>query len=94
MPDVGFLVIELPAALLMRVIPAQFVFGGAVLVFGLCATLISVATGFAGLMVLRLFLGFGEAVMTLGFLYCSLWYKSEELALRSGKSPVPRFGTL
>jgi MFS family permease len=54
------------------------------MLFGLCATLISVTTNLAGLLVLRTFLGMGEAILTLGFLYLSFWYRPEELALRSG----------
>lgn len=80
----GYLIAELPIALLMRIVPAQFVFGGAILVFGLCSTLIAFSGGYAGLMVLRTLLGLGEAVLTLGFLYLSLWYKPDELAFRSG----------
>jgi hypothetical protein len=56
----------------MRIIPAKFVFGGAILLFGLCATCMVVAGGYAGLVVLRTILGMGEAVFTLGFLYLSL----------------------
>ena len=68
----------------MRVVRAQWVFGGAILSFGVFATLITISGGFAGLMVLRLLLGLCEAILTLGFLYLSLWYRPEELALRSG----------
>jgi MFS family permease len=72
-------------ALLMRIIPTQLVFGGAILLFGLCATCIAFSGGYAGLMVLRTLLGLGEAVLTLAFLYLSLWYKPDELAFRSGR---------
>ena len=82
---VGFLVSELPSALLIRVIPAQHVFGGAIVLFGVCAVCMSAAGGYAGMMVLRTILGIGEAVLTLGFLYLSLWYKADELAFRCGK---------
>jgi MFS family permease len=92
---VSFLVAELPMALLMRVVPAQFVFGGAILLFGLCASCMAVSGGYAGLMVLRTILGMGEAVLTLGFLYLSLWYRPDELAFRSGEwhSPLLACGT-
>ena len=71
----------------MKAVPAQYVFGAAVLVFGLGAGLVPVAGGYAGLMVLRFLLGCGEGVLTMGFLYLSQWYKPEELALRTGKLP-------
>lgn len=74
---------ELPTAILMRKLPAQYVFGVAIILFGVCATCISVAGGFAGLMVLRTILGVGEAVCTLGFLYLSMWYRPHELAFRN-----------
>ena len=85
---VGFLIAEIPAALLMKVIPAQFVFGGAIVLFGLCATLISVSGGYAGIMVLRLILGAGEAVSSLSFLYLSMWYRPYELAFSSSKKSL------
>ena len=78
------MVTELPAGLLLRVLPANWVFGAAVTIFGVCATCIAAVGGFAGLMVLRTFLGVGESTISLGFLYLSMWYKQDELALRSG----------
>jgi predicted MFS family arabinose efflux permease len=81
---VGFFVVDFPIGLAMNAFPAQRVFAVATLTFGPAACLISVAGGFAGLMVLRLILGCGEAVFTMGFLYLSLRYKPEELALRTG----------
>ena len=76
---------ELPAALLMRLTSPRFVFGGALVLFGVCATCMSVAGGYAGLMVLRTLLGVGEATSTLAFLYASYWYRPDELALRNGE---------
>ena len=70
----------------MRVIAPRFVFGGAIVLFGVCATCIAVSGGYAGLMVLRTILGMGEATLTLAFLYASYWYRPDELALRNGKS--------
>ena len=52
--------------------------------FGLCANLVPVAGNYSGLMALRFFLGCGEGVAVMGFLYLSLWYKADELALRTG----------
>ncbi len=55
------------------------------MLFGIVTSLISVSGSYAGLMVLRLLLGIGEAVMTTGLLYLNLWYRRDELAWRSGK---------
>lgn len=77
----------------MKVVPAQWVFGGAVLLFGGSAALIAAIRSFAPLMVLRLLLGFGEATLSLSFLYLSMWYKPQELATRIGKQK-PTFTVL
>lgn len=81
---VAFAIAELPASVLLRKVPANFIFGSGVILFGLIATLISVSGGYAGLMVLRFLLGVGEAVITTCFLYLTLWYNRDELAWRTG----------
>ena len=75
---------ELPATLSIRVWHPNFVYGGAVIFFGLCALLTSEARNYASVMVLRLFLGFGESFIQTGFVYLSLWYSSRELTTRCG----------
>src|ERR1700744_498229 len=71
---------------MLRKIPANVIYGCAVIFFGLATVLISQSGGYAGLMVLRALLGVGEAVITTGFVYLTLFYKREELALRSGRT--------
>jgi hypothetical protein len=78
------MVLELPAALSLRIFHPNYVFGGAVTVFGLLAACTSQAGGYAGVMVLRLLLGFAEAFIQTGFVYLGLWYTKEELATRTG----------
>ncbi|KAK5054471.1 hypothetical protein LTR84_001362 [Exophiala bonariae] len=79
---IGFLVLQTPGALLMKILAPRWVLGGSITMFGLVATLFSVARGFGDLIGLRLLLGFGEAIVPLSFLYISMWYKHDELALR------------
>jgi MFS family permease len=55
-----------------------------VLSWGIIASLQSVATSFAGLLVLRVLLGIGEAGFTGIPFYLSFFFKREELALRTG----------
>ncbi|KAK7964529.1 hypothetical protein LTR80_005530 [Exophiala xenobiotica] len=81
---VGFALAELPCALLLRKISANYVYGSSVILFGIVTTLVFVSGSYAGLMVLRFLLGIGEAVITTGFLYLNLWYRRDELAWRSG----------
>lgn len=75
---------ELPATLSIRVFRPNWVYGGAVVFFGLCALLTSEARSYASVMVLRLLLGFGESVIQTGFVYLSLWYTNKELTTRCG----------
>lgn len=82
--DVGYMSFELPATLSIRVWHPNFVYGGAVVFFGLCALLTSQARSYASVMVLRLFLGFGESFIQTGFVYLSLWYSNRELTTRCG----------
>ncbi|KAJ9617685.1 hypothetical protein H2204_013560 [Knufia peltigerae] len=79
---VGYMSFELPATLSIRVFRPNWVYGGAVVFFGLCALLTSEARSYASVMVLRLLLGFGESVIQTGFVYLSLWYTNKELTTR------------
>ena len=88
------MVFELPAALALRVAHPNHVYGGAVVFFGLCAACTAVSGGYAGLMVLRLFLGFGESFVQTGFVFISLWYKRNEITTRCGVSHSPNLAFL
>lgn len=84
-PVVGYMLIELPAGLALRYFQPRYVFAAALLSFGVCAACLSVANGYAGAIVLRLIIGFGEAFINNAWLMISVWYKPNELALRSGR---------
>jgi len=71
-------------SLLWKIIPAHIYVTFIVLSWGLVASLQSVATSFAGLLVLRTLLGIGEAGFTGIPFYLSFFFKREELALRTG----------
>ncbi|KAG9247084.1 putative nicotinamide mononucleotide permease [Calycina marina] len=71
-------------SVLWKIIPAHTYVTGIVLSWGIVASLQSVATSFAGLIVLRVLLGIGEAGFTGIPFYLSFFYKREELALRTG----------
>ncbi len=79
---VGNAIVEFPLALMIRKLPARFVFGPTVTLFGLVATLMVVSGGFGGVMVLRFLLGCGEGILTMAFIYLGQGYKADELALR------------
>ncbi|TVY32870.1 putative transporter [Lachnellula subtilissima] len=71
-------------SILWKIIPAHIYITAIVLSWGLIASLQSVATSFAGLLVLRTLLGIGEAGFTGIPFYLSFFFKREELALRTG----------
>ncbi|KAH8679069.1 major facilitator superfamily domain-containing protein [Tricladium varicosporioides] len=71
-------------SILWKIIPAHIYVTAIVLSWGLVASLQSVATSFAGLLVLRVLLGIGEAGFTGIPFYLSFFFKREELALRTG----------
>ncbi|ETI27784.1 hypothetical protein G647_00233 [Cladophialophora carrionii CBS 160.54] len=77
---VGFFIVDFPVRLTMKSIPAQYVLGGAIILFGTATGLVPVCGRYSSLMVLRFILGCGEAVLTMGCLYLSQWYKADELA--------------
>ena len=70
--------------MLWKLVPAHIYVTAIVLSWGMIASLQSVATSFAGLLVLRTLLGIGEAGFTGIPFYLSFFFKREELALRTG----------
>lgn len=78
----GNAIVEFPFALMIRHWPAPYVFGPTVVLFGLAATLMVEARGFGGVMAARFFLGVGEGILTMAFIYLGQWYRANELALR------------
>lgn len=71
-------------SVLWKIIPAHIYVTAIVLSWGIVASLQSIATSFAGLLVLRTLLGIGEAGFTGIPFYLSFFFKREELALRTG----------
>ncbi|KAE8443495.1 hypothetical protein EG329_001807 [Mollisiaceae sp. DMI_Dod_QoI] len=71
-------------SVLWKIVPAHIYVTAIVLSWGIIASLQSVATSFAGLLVLRILLGIGEAGFTGIPFYLSFFFKREELALRTG----------
>ena len=70
--------------MLWKIIPAHIYVTIIVLSWGITASLQSVTTSFAGLLVLRTLLGIGEAGFTGIPFYLSFFFRREELALRTG----------
>ncbi|RDL39882.1 uncharacterized protein BP5553_04222 [Venustampulla echinocandica] len=71
-------------SILWKLIPAHIYVTAIVLSWGIIASLQSIATSFANLLVLRFLLGIGEAGFTGIPFYLSFFFKREELALRTG----------
>lgn len=87
-PVVGYLVFELPAALALRLFPPNWVYGVAVIMFGVLATSMTAVRTYAPIMVIRLLLGLSEATIQTGFLFLTLWYRREEVTTRAGTYPM------
>ncbi len=80
------MVVELPAILSLRVVPPNYVFGFAVISFGILSTCLSQSKSYAAVMIIRLLIGIAEAFVQSGWVFLSLWYRKEELATRTGKT--------
>jgi len=59
------------------------------MIFGMCAILLAYAKSYAAVMVLRLFIGLGEASVMTAYLFTSLWYRREEMSVRAGTYTTP-----
>ena len=81
---IGYAAWEGPAFYLIRRFHAPTVYAGSTIVFGLGALLTAYAKTYAHLLVARLFIGMGEATIQTGFVYMSLWYRREEMSVRTG----------
>ncbi|KAF7329915.1 MFS general substrate transporter [Mycena kentingensis (nom. inval.)] len=80
---VGYCLLEMPANVLQRYIGANRFFFLTCSFWGIASISFTYAKGYAGLLVLRVLLGIGEAGYYAGMIYyLSFWYKKHELALR------------
>lgn len=79
------MVFEFPALLLIKRFHAPTVYALGILIFGAAGIGSAYATTYAEVMILRLVLGCGEAVVQTSFVFLTLWYRREELAKRAGK---------
>ncbi|KAH8910359.1 major facilitator superfamily transporter [Coniochaeta sp. PMI_546] len=82
---VGYILMQVPSNMLINRIkrPSLYI-GAAMLLWGLVSTLSGIATNFAGMVVIRFFLGFIEAAFLPGaLLILSKWYTRKELTLRN-----------
>ncbi|KAJ7057141.1 MFS general substrate transporter [Mycena amicta] len=80
---VGYCLLEMPANVLQRYIGANRFFFLTLNFWGIASLSFVYAKGYAGLLVLRVLMGIGEAGYYAGMIYyLSFWYKKHELALR------------
>ncbi|KAF8153184.1 MFS general substrate transporter [Crassisporium funariophilum] len=80
---VGYCLLEMPANVLQRHIGANRFFFLSLTFWGLASLSVVYAKGYAGLLVLRVLMGIGEAGYYAGMIYyLSFWYKRHELAMR------------
>ncbi|RDB17127.1 hypothetical protein Hypma_001651 [Hypsizygus marmoreus] len=80
---VGYCLLEMPANVLQRHIGANRFFFMSLTFWGIASLSFVYAKGYAGLLVLRVLMGIGEAGYYAGMIYyLSFWYKRHELAMR------------
>jgi hypothetical protein len=79
---IGYAVIELPCCLALLYIRPSLHFGVATVIFGMLATLIAAVHSYGALIAIRFLLGLSEAFVQAAFIFVSLWYQRDELALR------------
>ncbi|KAJ9606354.1 hypothetical protein H2200_009315 [Cladophialophora chaetospira] len=79
---IGYMIIELPCCLGLIYIKPGHQFGLATIAFGLLATCIAATHDYGSLIAIRFLLGLSEAFVQVGFVYLSLWYRHDEIALR------------
>ncbi|KAJ7805754.1 MFS general substrate transporter [Mycena olivaceomarginata] len=80
---VGYCLLEMPANILQRYIGANRFFFLSLTFWGIASLSVVYAKGYAGLLVLRVLMGIGEAGYYAGMIYyLSFWYRKAELALR------------
>ncbi|KAF8990131.1 MFS general substrate transporter [Hymenopellis radicata] len=81
----GYIVGVLPIALLLQRLPLVKALSAFIFVWGVVCMLTVVVTGYAGLVVQRIFLGIVESSVSPGFVaITALWYTKEEQATRLG----------
>ncbi|KAH8799083.1 major facilitator superfamily domain-containing protein [Xylogone sp. PMI_703] len=81
---IGYIVLQLPANLAMRVVAPSYQIGsGACILFGVCSMSLAAARNYGPVMGLRVLIGIWEAFVQVGLLYISIWYKRDESATRA-----------
>jgi MFS family permease len=82
---VGYILMQVPSNMAINLVsrPSLYI-AASMLIWGLVSTLSGVVTGFAGMVVIRFFLGFVEATFLPGaLLILSKWYTRRELTTRN-----------
>lgn len=84
------MIVELPAAMTIRYYHPRYIFCLSLLAFGVSAACMAATKSYAGIMVLRVVIGLGEAFANNAYIYITLWYKPKELAMRTGAKATTR----
>lgn len=80
---IGYAVSMFPANLTARKFKPNRSLGVAVVFFGICCCGMAEAKNYATILGLRICLGIGQGFIQMAPIYCSLWYRRDELATRS-----------
>lgn len=59
--------------------------GVACMFFGICLCGMAEAKNYSTILALRILLGCGQGFVQLAMIYCSIWYRRDEMATRTGK---------
>lgn len=74
----------LPANLTARKFKPNRSLGAAIIFFGVVLCGMAEAKNYATILALRILLGMGQGFVQMAIIYCSLWYRRDELATRTG----------
>ncbi|KAK5044952.1 hypothetical protein LTR84_010324 [Exophiala bonariae] len=80
---IGYIVFMFPGNIGLRILPPHYILGGCALLFGAFLTAMSSAQGYETVLAMRVLLGATQAFIQGLGLYCSMWYKRDEVATRS-----------
>lgn len=77
----------LPANLSARFLKPNRSLGVAVVFFGIILCSMAEAKNYATILALRVLLGLGQGFIQMAIVYCSVWYRRDEVASRAGTCP-------
>ncbi|KAG9773414.1 hypothetical protein KCU88_g5793, partial [Aureobasidium melanogenum] len=90
---IGYGISMFPANLTAKKFKPNRSLGVACMFFGICLCGMAEAKNYSTILALRILLGCGQGFVQLAMIYCSIWYRRDEMATRTGnETSIPRCG--